>query len=178
MNRWLRAVLGAGLVALAVLLALGLRHDPSEIPSPLLGTPWPALTGTDLQGAPATLAATGERPMLVNVWASWCVPCATEHPVLMQLAEEYGSRVRMAGIAYRDSREASETWLRQRGNPYQQLLLDPSGRAGIEVGVYGVPETYLVDTRGRIVHKYVGELRADVVRARLNALLASDEAAS
>lgn len=171
MTRSTRLLLGAGLVGLLVLLALGLTRDPGSIPSPLIGKPLPALAGTTLDGQPQTLAGSG-RPMVVNVWASWCLPCLDEHPVLMEGARRWSDRVEFVGLAYRDAPEAVRDWLGRHGNPFSRVVLDPNGRAGIELGVYGVPETFFVDAGGRIVHKHVGALSAAALERQLSTLLA------
>lgn len=163
------------LLVLAVLvgfLAIGLRHDPREIPSPLIGKPMPAFNLTDLSGAtPVTQQQLQGRPLLVNFFASWCAGCQVEHPVLMQLAREYG--VEIIGIDYKDTREDAEAWLQRHGNPYRQVIADPQGQAGLDWGVYGVPETFVIAADGRIVHKQIGavtiEAWKEVIAPRLAA---------
>lgn len=165
--RWL---LLPALLGLLVLLAFGLRQDPSEIPSPLVGQPVPALHGEDLAGEPRALAASG-RPMVLNVWASWCVACATEHEALMAAYRRFGDRVEFVGLNYRDQRDDGIAWLRRSGDPYTWVFHDPQGRAGIELGVYGVPETFFIDTAGIIVGKHVGPVDLALLERRVNELL-------
>lgn len=169
MSRTARYLIGAGLLTLLAMLALGLTRDPRTIPSPLVGKALPALTGTDLDGTPRTLAPAG-RPLVLNVWASWCVACLDEHGVLLAGAARWGGQADFAGIAYRDAVPDAQAWLARRGNPYAWVYADPAGRAGLELGVYGVPETFFVDAAGTIVHKHVGALTAQVLDAQLRAL--------
>lgn len=151
-------LLFAGLVA--VFLA-GLGRDPSIVPSPLIGKPAPEFALPPLE---AGMAGFKKEDLLggvtlVNFFASWCVPCKAEHPLLMKIKKE--GRVRVAGIAYRDKPEAALKWLKQDGNPYDRIGNDPLGRTAIDWGVYGVPESYLVDREGRIRWKHVGVLMPD-----------------
>lgn len=164
--RWL---VGLGLAGLLGLLALGLTRDPRTIPSPLVGQALPALAGETLDGAPRTLAVAG-RPLVLNVWASWCAACLDEHPVLLAGARRWAGQADFVGMNYRDTRAAGQEWLARRGNPYAWVYFDPDGRAGLELGVYGVPETFFVDAAGRIVHKHVGALTGAVLDAQLRAL--------
>jgi cytochrome c biogenesis protein CcmG/thiol:disulfide interchange protein DsbE len=153
-------------VALAYLLYLSLRPAPlATMRSALIGRPAPALTlqglggqGFDGRGiAPADLAAPG-RVTLVNVFASWCIPCREEAPQLQQLARARG--VRLIGIAYKDKPEAASAFLAQYGNPFQRVALDADGRAGIEWGISGVPETFVLDQHG-VVRGHFGPLSQD-----------------
>jgi cytochrome c biogenesis protein CcmG/thiol:disulfide interchange protein DsbE len=132
-------------------------RDNSTVPSALIGQPAPAtqlppLEGVDLPGFdPQALAG---RVTLVNVWASWCVPCRQEHPVLMELARQ--GRVDIAGFNYKDKPENARRFLAELGNPYTVLVTDESGRVAIDWGVYGIPETFLVGKDGAIAWKHVG----------------------
>jgi len=148
-------------IALAVFLALGLKLNPKDIPSPLIDKPAPAfslpilgipekqLSNQDLQG----------QVWLLNVWASWCVSCREEHPVLLQLAQQ--SSVTLVGLNYKDQADAAIEWLSKLGNPYTVSLMDSEGRTGIDYGVYGVPETFVIDKRGVIRYKHTGAVTAD-----------------
>ena len=158
MSRWL-AVLP--LVAIAALGALfyffALRHDPHFQPKALVGREIPDLELPDLvNGRPVSLrAASAEGPMVVNFFASWCAPCEIEHPVLMGLK---GRGVRVVGIAYKDAPPNSRALLTRLGDPYAQALIDRDGRAGVEFGVTGVPETYLIAKGGQVLAKHTGPL--------------------
>lgn len=170
------------LVFLAGLLGLfyvGLRHDPHELPSPLIGKPVPpfdlpqlAPTAAATDAGRLTQAGLPGRPHLVNFFASWCAGCQVEHPFLMQLAARQA--VPIVGIDYKDAPDDARQWLAGRGNPYAPLLVDLDGRTGIDWGVYGVPETFLVDARGVIVYKQVGALTPEAwtaeIQPRLDAL--------
>jgi len=154
--------------ALAVLLYRGLGNgDPSRLPSALIGRPAPALPLPALEGLtrdnmqvpgfdPASFHG---RVTLVNVWASWCIPCRTEHPQLERLATD--RRIQLVGINYKDSAENALRFLGRYGNPYVAVGVDAGGRAGIEWGVYGVPETFLIGRDGRILYKHVGPIVED-----------------
>ena len=151
--------------ALAVLLYRGLGNgDPSRLPSALIGRPAPALPLPALDGLtrdnvqvpgfdPASFQG---RVTLVNVWASWCIPCRTEHPQLERLATD--RRIQLVGINYKDTAENARRFLGRYGNPYSAVGVDTGGRAGIEWGVYGVPETFLIGRDGRILYKHVGPI--------------------
>ena len=158
-RRWLAILPLLVFMALAgVFLAQLLSgRDSSVVPSALIGqpaptTPLPALEGVDLPAfEPSQLAG---KVTLVNVWASWCVPCRQEHPVLMDLAQD--GRVEIVGLNYKDKPENARRFLAELGNPYTALGTDETGRAAIEWGVYGIPETFLVGKDGNIAWKHVG----------------------
>lgn len=177
------------LVALPLVLFLGLAAlffsrletggDPSRIPSALVGKPAPTIPlpplaglkapgGADLPGI--DIAALKGKPTLVNVWASWCAPCREEHPVLMQLAKD--GRFNLVGINYKDAPENARRFLGQYGLPYQAVGVDPKGRAAIDWGVYGVPETFVLAKDGTIAHKFVGPLTPETVANTLLPLIA------
>ena len=158
-RRWLAILPLLVFMALAgVFLAQLLSgRDSSVVPSALIGqpaptTPLPALEGVDLPAfEPSQLAG---KVTLVNVWASWCVPCRQEHPVLMDLAQD--DRVEIVGLNYKDKPDNARRFLSELGNPYTALGVDETGRAAIEWGVYGIPETFLVGKDGNIAWKHVG----------------------
>ena len=143
---------------------------PSQLPSALIGRPAPELTLAPLEGlrdAQGQLPGiTGEtldgRVSIVNVWASWCVPCRTEHPYLVQLADD--GRAQMVGLNYKDATGNALRFLGQLGNPFTVVGVDPRGKGAIEWGVYGVPETFIVDAQGTIAHKHVGPLTEQSMR--------------
>lgn len=147
-----------GLVALIALLAYGLTSDPRHIPSPLIGKHFPQISGNSLEGDAVILGAGNGRPQVVNVWASWCVSCRAEHRVLLRGAGRYANSVDIVGINYKDQLADAQNWLNQLGNPYTWIFQDQKGRTGIELGVYGVPETFFVNRNGVIVHKIAGPL--------------------
>ncbi|KAJ0344786.1 hypothetical protein COL154_013989, partial [Colletotrichum chrysophilum] len=161
--------------ALAVTFYMQLEsgEDASLVPSALIGKPVPNFTlppiaGVTRDGAPMPGLATAdlkEHVSLVNVWASWCVPCREEAPLLMQLASD--KRYRLVGINYKDKPDNARAFLRELGDPFQALGADTTGNVGIEWGVYGVPETYLVSADGRILYKRVGPFTQDAIRTIL-----------
>ena len=166
-------------VALASLFLLRLYSgDPSRLPSALIGRPAPAITlpplaGLERDGKPVPgvdpAALTG-AVTLVNVWASWCVPCHDEAPLLMQLAELPG--LRLVGINYKDQPENARRFLGRYGNPFSAVGVDGNGRASIEWGVYGVPETFVVDPAGKIAFKLVGPITPENLGRALKPALA------
>ncbi len=145
-------------LALVAVLAVGLRLDPRELPSPLIGKPAPAFDLAVL-GHPRDRIRPADfrgEVWLLNVWASWCTGCRLEHPLLMALAEQ--GRVPLVGMAYKDDAAAARAWLQARGDPYRVVAMDSNGQAGIDWGVYGVPETFVIDARGLVRHKHTGPL--------------------
>lgn len=155
-------------VAVAAMLAIGLSRDPAELPSALLDRPapdfaLPPLPGRDDHGF--ARSDLGGEPMLVNVFASWCVPCRVEHPLINRLAQD---GITIHGINHKDKPEDALAWLAELGDAFTRVGADRDGKASIEWGVYGVPETYIVDARGTIVHRHVGPLQPrDVERTIL-----------
>lgn len=160
--------LGAGGLALLVLLAVGMRLDPRELPSALIGRPWPALAlpRLDDPGQSEDASAWSGRARVVNLWASWCGTCREEHPALMALAgtlRKQGRADQLIGLNYKDPTEAARGWLARLGDPYSRTLVDAEGRMAIELGVYGAPETFVVDAGGRIVWKHAGALTPELI---------------
>jgi cytochrome c biogenesis protein CcmG/thiol:disulfide interchange protein DsbE len=157
---------------MAVALALGLRRegDPNEIPSPLIGKAVPAFKLAQLdkpQGlSPEQLKG---QVWVLNVWASWCGTCREEHPTLLNLAGQ--GTVPIVGMSYQDKPEQSQQWLAQHGNPYSQVAVDADGRVGMDLGVIGVPETFVIDRQGRIRHKVSGPLTPEIVKNTLLPLI-------
>lgn len=154
--------------ALAAWFAAGLGRDPHRLPSALIDKPVPAFDLPPLPGAEKGLKsadlATGE-PQLLNVFASWCAPCRAEQPVLNRLGRDLG--VPLRGLNYKDKPEDALAWLAAQGNPFRSVGSDRDGRVGIDFGVYGVPETFLIDGKGRIRYKHVGPLTPDDVETEL-----------
>lgn len=162
-------------LVLAVALAAGLRHDPRELPSPLVGKPAPAFVLPVLEQDGHKLGAADLRGKvwLLNVWASWCTACRAEHPVLVDFAAR--SQVPLYGLNYKDHDDAARDWLRRMGNPYAASLVDADGRVGIDFGVYGVPETFVIDRNGVVRYKQVGPVTQEVLEHKLIPLLESLE---
>ena len=179
MNRFLWPLFGFAL--LVVLLAIGLRLDPHDVPSPLVGKPAPAFSlpridAPEKQFSPADMLG---QVWLLNVWATWCISCRMEHPVLVDIARSHS--IPLIGLNYKEVRgdggldadkltadaeqalaiERASVWLKRHGNPYQLSALDLDGRVGIDYGVYGVPETYVIDKAGVIRLKHTGPLTPD-----------------
>ncbi len=157
-----------GLVAL---LAAGLRLDPKEVPSPLIGKPAPGFSLTRLDDPHQAIRRDDllGKVWMLNVWASWCVACRVEHPLLVEFA---GRRLLpVYGLNYKDGRAAGQQWLARFGNPYEASLFDQDGRAGIDWGVYGVPETFVIDRAGVVRLKHIGPLTPEVIRTRVEPLV-------
>jgi cytochrome c biogenesis protein CcmG, thiol:disulfide interchange protein DsbE len=173
MRRLLYIVPAVVFLVIAGVLAIGLTRDPSELPSALLDRPapdfaLPPLPGRDDHGF--ARSDLGGEPMLVNVFASWCVPCRVEHPLINRLAEE---GITVHGINHKDQAVNAQAWLEELGDNFTHVGFDLDGRGGIEWGVYGVPETYIVDAEGTIVHRHVGPLRARDVERDIRPILES-----
>jgi cytochrome c biogenesis protein CcmG/thiol:disulfide interchange protein DsbE len=165
-----RKILGAGFVVavpLLLLLAFGLRRDPHQIDSPLVGLPAPAFSLSRVGSGPAVdLASLRGKPVVVNFWATWCQPCFEEHAVLVENARTLGAQVQFVGIVYEDEAPNVVEYLRREGSAYPALV-DPGGRTAIAYGVYGVPETFFINASGVIVAKHVGPLTAEKLRERV-----------
>jgi cytochrome c biogenesis protein CcmG/thiol:disulfide interchange protein DsbE len=149
-------------VALVAFLAIGLGHDPREVPSPLINKPAPAFQLPQLNDEAKTFSAAEMRGKvwLLNVWASWCISCREEHPLLLQFSRI--GAVPIYGLNYKDKREDALSWLDELGDPYVLSASDLDGRVGIDYGVYGAPETYLIDRNGVIRFKQIGPITFDV----------------
>jgi cytochrome c biogenesis protein CcmG, thiol:disulfide interchange protein DsbE len=152
-------------------LGVGLGLKPRDVPSPLVNRPMPHFSLPTLEQPERSLGPQDLRGQvyLINVWASWCTACQAEHPLLVDLAR--AGVVPIYGLNYKDGREDALRWLGQHGNPYKQSISDTAGLVGLDLGVYGVPETYVVDRDGVIRHKHTGALTMDVVRETLLPLL-------
>ncbi len=151
---------------MAVILYRGLFIDPSELPSALIGKPFPAfsLPSVDDSERVITEADLKGKPALVNVWATWCIACRAEHPVLTELA---AAGVVIHGVNYKDINADARKWLQELHNPYQLDIDDAQGSLGLDLGVYGAPETFLIDKNGIIRHKFVGVIDQRVWREQL-----------
>jgi len=159
-------------VVLVVFLYIGLGLDPHEIPSPLINKPAPTFTQPQLYN-PAKQFSSEEmkgKVWLLNVWASWCVSCREEHPVLMELSQQH--IVPIYGLDYKDTNPKGEAWLREGGDPYTLVVTDANGRVGIDYGVYGVPETYVIDKKGVIRYKQIGPVTHENLQQKILPLVA------
>ena len=165
MNRYL---LPLGIfVLLVLLLGVGLSLNPREVPSPLIGKPAPQFQLPQLHD-PAKTFAPNEllgKVWVLNVWASWCAGCRDEHPVVADFAKSGLAPV--FGLNYKDQREDAIAWLKRFGDPYQVSLVDTDGRVGIDYGVYGVPETYVIDKQGVIRYKRIGPVTPDILQKKI-----------
>jgi cytochrome c biogenesis protein CcmG/thiol:disulfide interchange protein DsbE len=160
-----RAWIPLGVFAVLVgFLFVGLKLDPREVPSPLIDKPAPDFSLPDLHDPDKTLSPADLRGTvwMLNVWASWCVSCRQEHPLLVELSGT--GEVPIYGLDYKDKRPEALAWLDHFGNPYVASLMDADGRVGIDYGVYGVPETYVIDKQGTIRYKHIGPLTPRVIR--------------
>lgn len=166
-----RAILLLPLVlflGVAVFLYRGLFLDPAELPSALIDKPFPAFSLPAVEEGQRLISEADlkGKPALVNVWATWCVACKVEHPVLNQLAAQ---GVVIHGVNYKDDNVAAQKWLREFHDPYQLNIRDEQGTLGLDLGVYGAPETFLIDKHGIIRHKFVGVIDERVWREQLAA---------
>jgi cytochrome c biogenesis protein CcmG, thiol:disulfide interchange protein DsbE len=158
-------------LVLAGFLAAGLHLDPREVPSPLVGKAAPAFALPRLGEGGARFSADQMKGKvwLLNVWASWCVSCREEHPVLMELARD--NQLELYGLDYKDTDADALDVLKQMGNPYRAVAVDADGRVGIDYGVYGVPETYVIDKAGVIRYKHTGPITREIWGEKLRPLL-------
>ena len=162
----------AGFIVLVIFLGVGLNRNPRDVPSPLVGKPapdfrLPLLADAAKHFSPADLKG---QVWLFNVWASWCVSCRQEHPVLVQFAKD--GRVPIVGLNYKDQVADGRKWLRDFGDPYLLSAVDADGRVGINYGVYGVPETYVIDKAGLIRLKHTGPITPDSLQKDILPLVA------
>lgn len=171
MNRWLIPLLIFG--ALLLVLVRGLNLNPHEVPSPLIDRPVPGFLAPTLADANRQLKREDllGRVWVLNVWASWCGPCLEEHAQLMTLSQRHAG-LTIVGLNYKDDGEAARQWLLQWGNPYRESLVDPRGQLGLDFGVYGVPETFIIDCEGIVRLKHVGPMTPKVLHERIEPALA------
>lgn len=162
MNRFMWPLIS--FVVLLAFLGVGLTLKPSEVPSPLIGKSAPDFSLGQLDAPEQTFSAQGMqgKVWLLNVWASWCAACLDEHPVLLDLAKS--GVVPIIGLDYKDARDDALAWLRRHGDPYALSVFDAQGRVGIDYGVYGVPETFVIDKAGIIRYKHIGPVTSAVIR--------------
>ena len=169
---YLLPVLAFGVIAGWLWLGLAPNRDPSEVPSVMIGKPVPEFDLPALVAGSPGLKS-GElkgHVTLINFFASWCVPCRAEHPLLFTLAKD--NRIQIDGIAYKNKQSDTNAYLAELGNPYARVVVDESGRTAIDFGLYGVPESYLVDRDGVIRFRQVGPLTEDVIEKQLKPLIA------
>jgi cytochrome c biogenesis protein CcmG/thiol:disulfide interchange protein DsbE len=158
-------------LVLAAFLAAGLQRNPRDLPSPLVGKPAPPFHATVLgaSGGEFSPRQMAGKVWLLNVWASWCAACRTEHGMLMELARQGVAPV--VGLNYKDQADAGEQWLQRHGNPYLLSVSDPEGRIGIDYGVYGVPETFVIDAKGTIRLRHAGPITQQLLDSRITPLI-------
>ena len=154
-------------ILLVALFGIGLTKDPRLIPSPLIGKPLPEFE-LSLLHHPEDIVKKHDligEYMLLNVWASWCVACAEEHSLIIDLAKQ--KTIKIVGINYKDKSSDALRWLEEKGDPYDSTLVDFDGELGMDLGVYGVPETFLIDPKGQVLYKHVGPLTLEVIENNL-----------
>jgi cytochrome c biogenesis protein CcmG/thiol:disulfide interchange protein DsbE len=158
-------------VGLVVFFAIGLTRDPREVPSPFIGKAAPAFTLTQLHDEKIafTPADMKGKVWLLNVWASWCVSCRVEHPLLVEMSKQ--NVVPIVGLNYKDKRDEGLQWLAKFGNPYVLSAFDVEGRVGIDYGVYGVPETFVIDKQGVIRYKQIGPVTPEALEKKILPLI-------
>lgn len=169
---WIIAVF----LLLVALLGFGLTQDPSRVPSPLIGKPFPIFQARLLEAPKKQINQTQlQGPAIVNVWASWCVSCLDEHPMLLA-EKQQGTRI--YGLNYKDLPKDAKKWLEHNGNPYLVSITDPQGRLGIDLGVYAVPETFVIDSALVIRYKHIGPLTLNIMQTEIRPLLETLKEAS
>jgi cytochrome c biogenesis protein CcmG, thiol:disulfide interchange protein DsbE len=175
--KWKFALPLLGFFVLAGFLFKGLSLNPREIPSALLDKPIPAFSLPQLGEPSKTLTPTNwlGKVWILNVWASWCVSCKDEHPLFVELAKK-GELKAFVGLNYKDAQPAAQKWLKELGNPYSLSIVDADGRVGIDLGVYGVPETFVIDKKGVVRYKHVGPVNEQAWREKIKPLLTKLEA--
>ncbi len=158
-------------VILGIVLFAGIGKDPTALESALIGKPVPEFSLPELENPDNTLDQSVFRGevSLLNVWGTWCPACRDEHADLVWLAEEKG--IRIVGLNYKDNRDLALQWLERLGDPYQITIFDPEGSLGFDLGVYGAPETYVIDTQGIVRHRHVGVVNEQVWREDLEPLI-------
>ncbi len=158
-------------IVLVIFLAIGLTRDPREIPSPLIGKPAPTFNAPVL-GKPGEMLSNKDmlgKVWLLNTWASWCVACRQEHPLLVEFAKT--NPLPIIGLDYKDNEADGKQWLARLGDPYTHAIVDADGRIGIDFGVYGVPESFLIDKQGIIRYKQIGPFTEEALREKLIPLI-------
>jgi len=169
--RWQQIVPITVVVLLIALLGYGLTREPGKLPSALIGKALPEfnLPALDTDAPRLTSQAIAGQVMLVNVWASWCVPCRVEHPQITRIA--LAADTPIIGINYKDTRPAARQWLNQLGNPFTRIAYDEDGQLAFDLGVSGVPESFIIDEDGVIRHKIVGPITPEIMTEEVLPLL-------
>ena len=149
-------------LVIAVFLFLSLNSNPSKLPSPLLGKTFPSIEGKDFYTDEPVKATElfADKMTLVNVWASWCTTCRQEHHMMMKIANN--KDLQLIGINYKDTRTDGKKFLEMMGNPFDVIIFDPSGKIGLDLGVYATPETFLVNQQGVVLYKHIGAIDSEV----------------
>ena len=149
-------------LVVGVFLFLSLNSDPNKLPSPLVGKKFPIIEGTDFYSNETVKLndLMDNNLALVNVWASWCVTCRKEHQVIMNIAKN--TNLKLIGINYKDTKSDAREYLKVMGKPFDEIVFDPNGEIGMELGVYATPETFLISREGFIIHKHVGEITIEI----------------
>jgi len=149
-------------LVVGVFLFLSLNSDPNKLPSPLVGKKFPIIEGTDFYSNETVKFndLMDNNLALVNVWASWCVTCRKEHQVIMNIATN--NNLKLIGINYKDTKSDGREYLKVMGNPFDEIVFDPNGEIGMELGVYATPETFLISREGLIIHKHIGEITKEI----------------
>jgi cytochrome c biogenesis protein CcmG, thiol:disulfide interchange protein DsbE len=164
-----------GLIALGFVFRGNLGRDTKLVPSPFIGKPVPAFQTTDLlSGANISTQSLAGKAYILNVWASWCVTCRLEHRVFNQYAQTPNA-LPILGLNYKDEPADAKRWLEQLGNPYSQIPVDASGNIGLDLGVYGAPETYFIDSAGTVRYKHIGEMTMEILTAQTKSLQHSNK---
>ena len=172
MKRWQFIVPLVLFVVLLGFLGVGLNLNPREVPSPLIGKPAPAFKLTRLDDPNQQIGREDllGKVWILNVWASWCMPCREEHPIIVDYARKPGAAP-VYGLNYKDQRDEALRWLARFGDPYAATITDRDGKVGIDYGVYGVPETFVIDKQGLIRFKQIGPMTPDVMRDKVEPLV-------
>ncbi|NOQ36977.1 MAG: DsbE family thiol:disulfide interchange protein [Methylococcaceae bacterium] len=162
MARWLLFIPLILFIVLGIFLWKGLSIDPTELPSALINKPFPEFKIASLKQSDKMLTKADfiGKPVLINIWATWCPACKQEHQQLVKMAGE--NKIAIIGLNYKDDRVSAISWLQQLGDPYQFTIYDADGMLGLDLGVYGAPETYLLDKNGIIKHRHVGVVTEEI----------------
>jgi cytochrome c biogenesis protein CcmG/thiol:disulfide interchange protein DsbE len=174
---WKRLIIPLAGLPIVGLLAYGLTRDPKLVASPLPGQPAHDFTMVTLAGDSLRLSELRGKVVVLNFWASWCIPCLQEHPLLVEADERWRDEgLQIVGVVYQDTPTNAKDWLRERGGAWRHVL-DPNSRLSIEYGLFGVPETFFIDRRGMIAYKHIGPVTAAVLMEWIPRLLADSSAA-